>query len=395
MNIQHTPNTIEKLTLLGDVNPHERVGDQPQHENRALSSRIAQDIKHVLSCISMVSTPKGKKPVLKTMVTTACEKGCNYCPFRAGRRGMHRVTFKPDELAQAFDQIQRARLVDGIFLSSGVAWGGVTTQDKIIDTIEIIRRKYGYTGYVHLKLMPGAEFEQVRRAMQLADRVSVNLEGPTKERLDALAPGKDFSSELLERLLWTHQIRQQADPGSPERVRAGTVTQFVVGAVGDTDLELLSLTERLYQQIKLRRAYYSAFGPIEETPFENLPHTPPLREFRLYQSSFLLRDYEWDVEELPFQDGGNLPLDVDPKRAWADEHLRESPIDVMHAGRRELMRIPGVGPKGANAIIKARRAGHLTELGHLRAIGIRAPQQAASYILLDGRRPPQQLAFDI
>jgi predicted DNA-binding helix-hairpin-helix protein len=395
MNIQRAPNSLEKLALLGDVNPHERIGDQPQCESQPRSVRMARDIDGVLSSISMVSTPKGKKPVLKTMVTSACELNCNYCPFRAGRGGMHRVTFKPDELAQTFDQIQRARLADGIFLSSGVAWGGVTTQDKIIDTIEIIRRKYAYTGYVHLKLMPGSEYDQVRRAMQLADRVSVNLEGPTQERLNALAPRKNFSGDLLERLLWTQQIRQSIDPGSPERVRAGVVTQFVVGAVGDTDLELLSLTERLYRQVKLRRAYYSAFGPVEETPFENLPRTPAMREFRLYQSSFLLRDYEWEVEDLPFEGKGNLPLNIDPKRAWADEHLRYCPIDVMRAERRDLLRIPGVGPKGAEAIIKARRQGHLTELGHLRSIGIRTPQKAAPYILLDGHKPIQQLAFDM
>jgi predicted DNA-binding helix-hairpin-helix protein len=231
--------------------------------------------------------------------------------------------------------------------------------------------------------------------MQLADRVSVNLEGPTQERLDALAPRKDFTGDLLDRLLWTRQIRQEVDPGSPERVRAGAVTQFVVGAVGDTDLELLSLTDRLYRQVNLRRAYYSAFGPIEDTPFENLPHTPALREFRLYQSSFLLRDYEWEVEDLPFRGEGNLPLDVDPKRAWADEHLRGCPIDVMHAERRDLLRIPGIGPKGADAIIKARRRGHLTELGQLRAIGIRAPEQSAPYILLDGRQPHHQLTLGI
>ncbi|MBN1428965.1 MAG: hypothetical protein JXB07_11315 [Anaerolineae bacterium] len=273
--------------------------------------------------------------------------------------------------------------------------GGITTQDKLIDTIEIVRHKYAYTGYVHLKLMPGAEFDQIRRAMQLADRVSVNLEGPNRERLDALAPGKNFATDLLDRLLWTQQIRQQVDPDSPERVRAGTVTQFVVGAVGDTDLELLSLTERLYQQIRLRRAYYSAFGPIEDTPFENLPRTSALRELRLYQSSFLLRDYEWEIEDLPFQGEGNLPLDVDPKRAWADAHLRGCPIDVMRAERRDLLRIPGIGPKGADAIIRARRQGRLTELGHLRSIGIRTPQQVAPYVLLDGRRPLQQLSFNL
>jgi predicted DNA-binding helix-hairpin-helix protein len=376
-----SPDPIQKLAQLGTAARLEPAGDQPQAEVQANAAEV-------MSCISYVTTPTGKMPVLKAMVTTACEKNCFYCPFRAGRGAMHRLTFSPDELASAFDQLQRAKLVNGIFLSSGIVGGGVSTQDSIIDTIEIIRRKYEYRGYVHLKIMPGADYEQVRRAMQLADRVSINLEGPTQERLYALAPKKDFVGDLLERLRWAYAVRQQAQKGE---IRAGVVTQFVVGAVGDTDLELLSLSQQLYRQMKLRRAYYSAFSPVEETPFENLPPTPPLREFRLYQSSFLLRDYGWDVEELPFKGDGNLPLEVDPKRAWADEHLREAPIDVMRATRWELLRVPGIGPKGADRIIQARRKGRLADLEALRAIGIHAPQQAAPYILLDGRRPTQQL----
>ncbi len=376
-----SPDPIQKLARLGTAARFEPAGDQPQAEMQANAAEA-------MSCISYVTTPTGKMPVLKAMVTTACEKNCFYCPFRAGRGAMHRLTFSPDELARAFDQLQRAKLVNGIFLSSGIVGGGVSTQDSIIDTIEIIRRKYEYRGYVHLKIMPGADYEQIRRAMQLADRVSINLEGPTQERLYALAPKKDFAGDLLERLRWAYAIRQQAQKGE---IRAGVVTQFVVGAVGDTDLELLSLSQQLYRQMKLRRAYFSAFSPVEETPFENLPPAPPLREFRLYQSSFLLRDYGWDVEELPFKGDGNLPLEVDPKRAWADEHLREAPIDVMRATRRELLRVPGIGPKGADRIIQARRKGRLADLEALRAIGIHAPQQAAPYILLDGRRPSQQL----
>jgi predicted DNA-binding helix-hairpin-helix protein len=222
--------------------------------------------------------------------------------------------------------------------------------------------------------------------MQLADRVSINLEGPTQERLNALAPKKDFAGELLQRLAWAHQIRQTG-------IRASTVTQFVVGAVGDTDLEILSISERLFRQMGLSRAYYSGFGPVMDTPFENLNATLPVREFRLYQSSFLLRDYGWNVEELPFEGDGNLRLDVDPKRAWADLYLRQSPLDVMRADRAELMRIPGIGPKGADSIIRARRNAHLTDLSQLRALGIRAPEQAAPYILLEGRRPPVQLTL--
>ena len=150
--------------------------------------------------------------------------------------------------------------------------------------------------------MPGIEYEQLYRLMQLADRVSVNLEGPTQERLNALAPKKDFQRELLSMLQLAEEIRHT----HPYEKLAGTVTQFVVGAVGDTDQELLSLSSRLYRRYGLTRAYYSGFSPVIQTPFENLPSTDPLREHRLYQASFLLRDYGWKVEDLPFlADGVN------------------------------------------------------------------------------------------
>lgn len=379
MNIHSKPSTYERLTRLGDVTLYEPAGDSPISERRA---------QHLSECVSHVTTPKGKKPVLKAMVTTACEKNCYYCPFRAGRSKIRRDTFKPDEIARVFDDMQRARMVDGIFLSSGIINGGATTQDKVIDTIEVIRKKYRYDGYVHLKIMPGAEEDQILRAMQLADRVSINLEGPTQNRLRALAPKKEFDHELLDRLIWAGKLRQNSD-----RRLASLVTQFVVGAVGDTDLELLSLSERLYRQVGLRRAYYSAFSPIIDTPFESLDPTVPLREFRLYQASFLLRDYNWSAEDMPFQADGNLTLDVDPKRAWADHNLRHNPVDIMYADRESLLRVPGIGPKGVSAILKARRQGRLSELAHLRAIGIAAPERSAPYILFNGQRPPQQLAL--
>jgi len=289
--------------------------------------------------------------------------------------------------------MQRAKLVDGIFLSSGIIKGGITTQDRLLDTIEIVRRRYRYTGYVHLKIMPGADYGQVQQAMQLADRVSINLEGPTAARLSALAPKKDFTNDLLQHLTWTQQIRQEYQAETGRRIRASTSTQFVVGAVGDTDLELLALTDRLYQRTGIQRAYYSAFSPVRDTPFENLTAVSPLRERRLYQSSFLLRDYAWDVEELPFQANGNLALDSDPKKAWADAHLRHSPVDLMHAAPSELLKVPGIGPRGVEAILKGRSLGRLSELSYLRALGIRAPEQAAPYILLDGQRPSQQLTL--
>ena len=237
--------------------------------------------------------------------------------------------------------------------------------------------------------MPGIEYDQLYRLMQLADRVSVNLEGPTQERLEALAPKKDFQRELLSMLQLAEQIRRT----HPYEKLAGTVTQFVVGAVGDTDQELLALSNRLYRQYGLTRAYYSGFSPVIQTPFENLPATDPLREHRLYQASFLLRDYGWRVEDLPFMSDGNMQLELDPKRAWAERYLREAPIDIMKASRNQLLRIPGIGPVGADAILRARRRGRLTGLSHLRQLNIRAPEQTAPYILLDGHKPDIQMSL--
>ncbi|MBE2267900.1 MAG: radical SAM protein [Anaerolinea sp.] len=377
MNIQAAPDPIQKIALMAENAAFESAGDAPQHE-RPYQSRSLAD------CITNVSTPKGKKPVLKSMITTACEKNCFYCPFRAGRSKTKRVTITPDQMAKAFDDLQRAKIADGIFLSSGIIKGGTTTQDKIIDTIEIIRRKYGYRGYVHLKVMPGSEYDQLARAMQLADRVSINLEAPTQERLHALAPKKDFAADLLQRIQWAHEIKQKTG------ARASIVTQFVVGAVGDTDLELLSVTEKLHRQMSLARAYFSAFSPVIQTPLENVMATLPERERRLYQASFLVRDYNWSVEELNFTGTGNLPLDVDPKKAWADANLTNNPVDLRTAERAQLLRVPGIGPKGAEAILKARMQGKITELVDLRKIGIAAPENAAPYVLIGGKRPPMQ-----
>src|SRR5579884_600893 len=378
MLVQMQPDTMTKLALLGDAAVYEPVGDQPQQERR----RVPYQSHSLEECITNVSTPTGKRKILKAMVTTACQMNCHYCPFRAGRSTMKRLTFTPDELASGLDTLQQAGRVEGMFLSSGIIKGSVTTQDKIIDTAEIVRNRYHYKGYLHLKVMPGIEHEQLYRAMQLADRVSVNLEAPTQERLNELAPKKEFTRELLTMLQWAERLRQQ----HPEQQLARTVTQFVVGAVGDTDLELLSLSQRLYHEMGLTRAYYSGFTPIVQTPLEHVTATDPMREHRLYQASFLLRDYGWSVEELAFLANGNLSIETDPKQAWAEQHLRHDPVEIMTATRAQLLRIPGIGPTTADAILRARHRGRITDLSHLRNLNIRAPEKAAPYILLNGRR---------
>lgn len=342
--------------------------------------------------VSQAVMPNGQRiKLLKTLLTSVCERNCYYCPFRAGR-DFRRATFKPDEFARTFMLLNQKDIAEGLFLSSGVINGGVQTEDKLIATAEVLRNKMGFRGYIHLKIMPGAERAQVERAMQLADRVSINLEAPNTARLQKLAPLKQFSEELLEPLRWVEDIRR-----TQPRVKGwngrwpSSVTQFVVGAVGDSDLELLHTTEYLYRKLRLARTYFSAFNPIPDTPLEDQPPTSPRREHRLYQASFLLRDYGFGLEDMPFDGTQNLPLETDPKLAWAQMNLTE-PVEINRADRRELLRVPGIGPRIADSILKARREGKLRELSSLVKMGA-SVKRSVPFILLDGKRPPFQMSL--
>jgi len=328
---------------------------------------------------------RGKIPLMKIMQTSACERHCHYCPFRAGRN-YRRLTLKPTELAQAFDQMQRKKLVDGLFLSSGIIGGGVKTMDTMLDTVDIIRHRYQYEGYIHLKMMPGAEANQLERAVRLADRLSINLEGANEKRLPILAPNKNFITELLPPLYWVDQNKSQFKPWVK---LPSLTTQFVVGPAGESDQELLTTANTLYQQANLSRAYYAAFSPIRDTPFEHKTKTNPTREHRLYQADWLLRFYGFQLSELPFDTQGNLPLQIDPKLLWANHHLHHRPIEINRASKAELLRVPGIGPKTVQAILTARQKGSLHELHQLKKLGVYT-QRAAPFIVLNGRQPAYQ-----
>lgn len=379
---------MDAISLLENLSSEMGIELASDSPNPGLSER-----KQSALCVSDALLPNGKRiTLLKTLLTSACERNCFYCPFRAGR-DFRRATLKPEEMASALMSFYRAGIVGGIFLSSGVRNGGIHTQDKLVATAEILRYKYRFPGYIHLKLMPGAEKDQVEATMRLADRVSINLEAPNSERLQRLAPAKVFIDELLQPMKWAAEIRTSQPRQLSWTGRWPSITtQFVVGAVGETDLELLSTTARLYSDLGLRRAYYSIFHPITDTPFENLPAAPPERENHLYQASFLLRDYGFDLEELPFDTTGNLPEKMDPKTAWAQEHLVEHPIEINLASRRDLMRIPGIGPKSADAILVARRKGTIASLEDLTKLGIRA-KRTSNFVLLNGKKPDRQLVF--
>lgn len=334
--------------------------------------------------------PDGKLiRMLKVLQTNACEKDCYYCATRRDRE-QPRTTFQPDELARTFDQIHRANLAEAIFLSSGVTGGGTRTLDRMIATADLIRRKYAFRGYLHLKLMPGAETAAIERALQLADRVSVNLEAPSSEHLARLSSTKRYAEELLAPL----QIAKRLIATAPKLRDKTMTTQFVVGAADETDREIAARTAQLYRDLRLARVYYSAFQPIENTPLDGRAPTPLLRENRLYQTDFLFRQYGFTFADLIFDARGNLPTEADPKTVWAVNHPEFFPVELNRASREELLRVPGLGPISVRRIVQMRRTHKFRAIEQLARVGA-DEKRAAPFILLDGCRPAHQIRMSL
>lgn len=382
--------TFAKLQLQGEHAAYEDDGLPPAAPADCPKADRTAGMEHH---IYQAAAAGGQRvPILKTLLTSVCERNCYYCACRAGR-DFKRITFKPEEMASAVVRMHQTGAIRGAFLSSGVAGGGLHTQDRILATAEILRHKLGYRGYIHLKIMPGAQRAQVEQAMLLADRVSINLEAPNSSRLERLAPMKTLTTELLQPLRWVEQIRQDQSPHLAWKGRwPSSTTQFVVGGSGETDLELLQTTQFLSSTLKLARTYFSGFNPIPDTPLDHLPPVDPWRRYRLYQASFLLRDYPFSYEELPFDPSGNLPLETDPKLAWAQDHLFEAPLEVNQADMVELLRVPGIGPIGAKKIMAARQRHRFFSIEDLKALGIQT-RRAEPFILINGRRQPFQLSL--
>ena len=384
--------TLKKLKILSINMPFESSEDlSPQIMGPVCSENLSQ-LKEQFP-VTNARLPNGKTiPLLKTMQTSVCERDCNYCCFRSGR-DTPRASLTPEELAKAVVKLSNAGIAKGVFLSSGITGGGIRTQDRIIATAEILRNYYHYQEYIHLKIMPGAQKDQIFRAMQLADRVSINLEGPNESCLKKLAPHKVFFSELLEPLKLIEEIRTNYSPQTAWNCRwPSSCTQFVVGAVGETDLDLLQTTSRLQSSFKISRAYYSRFTPVIDTPFENLPTLNPWREHRLYQAFYLFRDYNFDLEDLQFLPNGNLSLEKDPKLMWAENNLIENPVEINRAAYTQLVKIPVIGPITANKIMQTRLHNRIRDISTLRKIGVPI-DRAARFILLDGHKPAYQPAL--
>jgi predicted DNA-binding helix-hairpin-helix protein len=282
-------------------------------------------------------------------------------------------------------EAHRKGLVDGLFLTSGVPGRATRATDRMLATLELLRRRERVRGYLHVKLLPGAEAAQVEAAARLADRISVNLEAPTDAHVHSLARDKNLSGDLLPKLELAGRLLRDR-PGA-----AGTTTQFVVGPAGERDREILGVVARLERQRLLHHAHFSAFQPVVGTPMEGRPATPAARELRLYQAEHLLRRYGFAWEELPFGGDGNLPLDDDPKTAWAVAHPERFPIEVRTAPYAALLRVPGVGPLAARALVAARRDSAPRDGRDLERAGVDVVR-AGYFLTLGGRSVATSMA---
>jgi predicted DNA-binding helix-hairpin-helix protein len=338
------------------------------------------------SCVfHAVKRGGGCTPLLKVLQSNVCERDCAYCANRSGR-DTRRTTLTPEELARTFDDMVRRRLVEGLFLSSGMCGHADQAMGRMLATVDLIRNRYAFRGYVHLKILPGADPAAISAALALADRVSVNLEAPTPERLQVLSRTKDYGRELWTALETAERTRRD------ERRRVSMTTQFVVGAAGEEDRELLGTAGRLYRDLGLARVYYSAFRPVSDTPLEGHAPAPLWRQNRLYQADMLLSLYGFTPDELVYDARGMLSRDDDPKVAWARAHPERFPVEVNRASKEDLLRVPGIGPTSAERIVRWRREGALTDLAQVGKAGA-AAKRAAPYVLLNGRRPVHQMAL--
>jgi predicted DNA-binding helix-hairpin-helix protein len=318
--------------------------------------------------------------LFKVLLTNVCRNDCAYCTNRVAR-DIPRRAFHPEELARTFMQLYQRRMVRGLFLSSGIADNPTRTQEAMVNTVEILRYRYGFKGYIHLKILPGAAFDCVAEGCKLADRVSINMEAPTVKHLARLSKRKDLHENIVAPMQWVKKLR-----ASDERlVPSGQTTQFVVGAAGESDLDILRTTAALCHEMELRRTYYSPFRPVRESPLEGLPPANPLRAHRLYQSEWLLRVYGFPLPEVELALGekDNLSLRKDPKLVIAEKQPWLFPVDVNRASHEELLRVPGIGPVSAGRIIEARREHSIDSVSSLKKMRI-VTSRAAPYIWFKG-----------
>lgn len=430
--------TKEKLNILADAAKYDVActssGVSRNGKKGYVGNSVAAGVCHSFAadgrCISL----------LKVLMTNHCIYDCKYCQNRKSN-DIERTTFEPHELCQLVIEFYKRNYIEGLFLSSGVLQNPTYTMEKICETLFLLRTTYRFNGYIHVKIIPGAPDELVAVAGYLADRISINMELPTRESLEQLAPNKTVQSifnpmgkvtdtiaahrmaigksAYMERSGINQYLTKSIFHKDYQRIQkkdtvfgietsakdnmlavrdhkavanlkrrfapAGQSTQMIIGASSESDLTLIQTTQKLYETYDLKRVFYSAYIPLNEDPA--LPslgtEVPLLREHRLYQADWLLRFYGFQAEELLSEDKPNFNELLDPKCDWALRHLGQFPVEVQTAAYDMLLRVPGIGPKSAKRIVEARRYGSI-DYGHLKKMGV-VLKRAHYFITCNGK----------
>lgn len=417
----------DKLEILADAAKYDVActssGVDRKGKEGYLGNSVAAGVCHSFAadgrCISL----------LKILMTNHCVFDCKYCHNRKSN-DVPRATFTPEEICTLTMEFYKRNYIEGLFLSSGVIQNPEYTMEKMVETLRLLRKKYKFNGYIHVKAIPGAPQELIYSAGLLADRISVNMELPTQESLGKLAPNKSFNTIFksigqitdtiaVHRLSIGKDARMErnsinryldngifagdkaklemkekelllpADIGDTKLKRpfapAGQSTQMIIGATDETDLELIKTTQSLYQNFDLKRVFYSGYVPLNDDPVLPTIGTPVplLREHRLYQADWLLRFYGFRADELLTKENPNFDNQIDPKCFWALNHLDMFPVEINRASYDLLLRVPGIGPTGVKKIVSARRYSKVT-FAMLKQMGI-VLKRAKYFITCDGK----------
>ncbi|MXP25371.1 putative DNA modification/repair radical SAM protein [Altererythrobacter indicus] len=357
------PSLLERLGILADAAKYDASCASSGSIKRSSAGGKGMGSTDKGMGICHAYTPDGRCiSLLKILLTNHCIFDCHYCINRKSSN-VRRARFTPQEVADLTLNFYRRNYIEGLFLSSGIIKSASHTMEQLIETACILREEHDFRGYIHLKTIPEAEPDLVARAGLFADRVSINVELPTDAGLTRLAPDK--SARQIEGAMGNlgHAIAEAKDAKkrfrhAPRFAPAGQSTQMIVGADGASDTDIVAKASVLYGSYDLRRVYYSAFSPIPDASAVLPLKRPPLiREHRLYQSDWLMRFYGFKPQEVmqAAEADGNLPLDIDPKLAWALKFRDYFPVDVNRATREQLLRVPGLGVRAVNQIIAARR----------------------------------------
>lgn len=403
---------MDRMTLEEKISLLMALAGNDREANPSMSGVLPPRLRHANEAGALrplnfrtVSAGRGRRTtLLRILMTNACSFNCHYCPMRRDR-DMPRALLKPHELVRIFLEARRRGWCEGLFITTAIPGRPMKVMDDLIQVLELLRHTHRFAGYVHVKIAPGAEDSQIDRITALATRVSVNLEAPCGETLSAIAPEKSYATTFATlsraRTLIVEEQHRERDGWRRDPLRpggaSGMTTQFVVGATRDTDQTIVQRVSELYSGGGVHHVHFSAFRPIRNTPLETRDAVPALREHRLYQTDYLLRYYGFTLGDVVYEPNGNLPLEHDPKVAWALAHRDQFPVDVASASYRELVRVPGIGVVTARRIVNERRTTIIRDLSDLKKLGVQTTR-ASGFLALKGRalgggRWSEQLGF--